>query len=1333
MSMRLIIAGALILSYVFCSGSSVADVPKKISCCGKVIDDANKPVAGAKVTLYQLTPDERGQELKTTNTEEQITKEDGSFCFSAETPGERQYSFAMLIARKEGLSIGWDNWDIRKDKTTVLTMSKPYSLRGTIVDDAGKPVGGAEVRISILLTGNPLSEQEKVRYLSGIEPLDFLVTNTDAKGNFVFNNIPVEAKAEFTVKKAGRATVSTFKPPQSINSPSDYNPGQYTVESKDIRIVQPMEARIEGKVVEKGTGKAVGGVRLVCITQEPGGTFGVKPIVSKDDGTFSFEGLEAKTYTIMGVLSREKIAEWIIKPETVTAEAGQNSSGIILEASKGGMLEVTIRDNEKKPVSGASVYARMQNNDKQGGSGVSNSDGIAAIRLSPGEYAVGAYKQGYSYLREQRTVTVEDGEIARLEIKLKAYPRITGIVRDPSGRPVAGATLRICPIGQQKETNSDKEGKFEVSWIPEHHGDREPQFVLVARHAGQKLTAVVDIEKDTKTIDVNMSPGIEFSGKVIDLNGKPIAGAKVNVSLRVSNYSSSFDNDVVVTDHDGRYEYKAIPEKQKYSVSARADGYGRSNTEADADYAVENHLEITALTLKEAALSISGIVVDANDKPMANTEVYVNGQGQQFRHSTTDIEGKFIIDKLCEGQVYVNANFRNGRTYLHGNVSAKAGDTDVKVVVGLPQRSGEMADITNQPAGTLEILIIDDANVAVGGANVSVRKKDDNRWKRGVSDEIGVATLKLLPGEYDLQEIRKEGYSSPRKRQTVTIAVGETVRLEIVLKANPRITGIVRDPNGQPVARAAMKIFPWGQNARDTDKEGRFEISWNPGQGGDREPQPVLVVRHIKGNLADAVDIDEDTKTLDVNMLPGIVFTGTVIDSNDKPISGAKINVTLSISGHGMNIDTADVAADQQGKYECKAIPAGRQYTVSARADGYGQSYARVDADDAVGNHLEITPLTLKEAALSISGIVVDINDMPMANAEVYINGQGQQHRRGTTDAEGKFAIDKLCEGQVQVNANFRNGRSYLHGNLSVNAGDTNVKIVVGSPERREAMADIANQPSGTLEVIIVDDANEAVAGANVSVREKDGNRWKNGISDENGIASLKLLPGEYELVEIRKEGYSSSRARQTVTIEVGETIRLEIELKANPRIAGVVRDPNGQPVARAVMRIFPGGQNETYSDKEGEFKISWNPERWGIQGIEPILIARHIRRNLAAAIDIDENSKIIDVNMLPGIEFSGVVIDANNELIAGAKINVTLGMSGYGAIDTADVITDQDGRYEYKNIPAGRQYTVSAQADGYGQSYAGADTKEAAGNHLEIKPIILKEAALSISGIVVD
>lgn len=1036
----------LVLSCILSVSIFAAESPKKITFSGKVVDDANRPIAGTKVMLYQFTPEIGTQELSKPVTEEQVTKADGGFSFSAEALTDNQYRYALLIARKDGYAVGWDNWQMREDKTTTLPMGKPYTLSGVVVDEANKPVAGAEVRISVMFAGDPQGGPDKARYLISTEPSDLFVTNTGADGVFVFNDISAEAKAEFAIKKAGRAAISTWNP----KPPAGYNPGQYNVQSKDIRIVQPIEAKIEGKVVEQGTGKPVGGVKLICMAKG-GMSYGGKPVISKDDGTFSFDGIEAKTYTVMAtdVMSQKEPAKWVVKPVTVTATAGQTSSGIILEASKGGILEVTIRDNEKKPVAGAGVNVSSKEDNMRGRSGISNAEGIAAIRLAPGEYTVqGWYKQGYSSSREPQTVTIEDGKTARLDIELRGASKITGVVRDPSGRALAGTSVKIYPAGQ-KTVDSDKDGRFEVLWNQEQWGNSQrPQPILIARHAGQNLAVVVDIDEDTKTVDVNMAPGVIFSGTVVNPNGKPITGAKVNVNLRISRQSTSLDEKGITTDQQGRYEYIAIPAEQKYGISAQANGYSHNYIGADADDAINNRLEIRPLTLKAATLSISGIVVDANDKPVANAEVSVNGDGQQYRRGTTDNNGKFVIDKLCEGQVQVNANIRNigmGTIPMYGNVNTEAGATDVRVVLTRP--GGEVMDAGEQPSGTLEIVVVDDANKPVAGANVSVCKKGSDRGRGEASNTKGIATFKFVPGEYELQGVYKECYSSKIKPRAVTIDEGKKTRLEVELKAAPRVAGIVRDPNGQPVARATIKICPDGSSTTNSDKEGGFDISWNPERwGSDQSPQPLLVARHVRRNLAAAVPIGENVKTVDVNMLPGIVFGGSVIDVNENPIGGAMVSMTLMVSNWGTSFDDGRTITDQQGRYENKAIPAGQRYTLFAQAEGYGQSYVEVDADSAVNNYLEIKPLILKTATMSISGIVVDINNIPVANAQIYVYGQGQQHRRGTTNAQGNFIINKLCDGEVQISADVRNDPIYLHGNVSAQAGDTDVTVVIMPP-----------------------------------------------------------------------------------------------------------------------------------------------------------------------------------------------------------------------------------------------------------------------------------------------
>ncbi|MGD0077755.1 MAG: carboxypeptidase-like regulatory domain-containing protein, partial [Sedimentisphaerales bacterium] len=294
----------------------------------------------------------------------------------------------------------------------------------------------------------------------------------------------------------------------------------------------------------------------------------------------------------------------------------------------------------------------------------------------------------------------------------------------------------------------------------------------------------------------------------------------------------------------------------------------------------------------------------------------------------------------------------------------------------------------------------------------------------------------------------------------------------------------------------------------------------------------------IRRNLAAAVDIDENTKTFDVNMTPGIVFTGAVIDPNDKPIAGAKINVTLIISGHGMSIDTADVTTGQEGQYEVKAIPAGRQYIVFALADGYGQSYAEVDAGDAVNNRLEIKPLTLKEATLSISGIVVDVNDKPVANVEVYVDGQGQQYRGGITNAQGKFTIDKLCDGQVKVSTNVQRIGMVsmpMYGNAIANAGDTDVTVVVAPP-------DAVRRPSSKIDFEQFEQAKKALTTlaqcANKGELEAAIDKAKTTVGNYGGghvIVGRVVLDGQGDAryvaaqMEILPDGYFAGETKDLI------------------------------------------------------------------------------------------------------------------------------------------------------------------------------------------------------------
>ncbi|MHC4457113.1 MAG: carboxypeptidase regulatory-like domain-containing protein [Planctomycetota bacterium] len=651
--------------------NSIAQEANKITCTGKVVDAQGLPIAEATVKFYELEYDTTAYSYETNLIEEVTTEANGVFSFSTsiETNG---YRYGIILAEKQGLAIDWIDWRMQEDQDVELKLGKPKELAGVVVDEGGDPITGGQVCIYMLVVG----EGEDRRWLTSRVAPKLLTVKTDTAGKFAFTNLPPEATAEFLAKKTGCATVSTLDPTGYRGDILQFTPGQ-----KGIKIEMPVEAKIEGIVVEKDTGKPVSDVQLMLMQERNRPLLGQEPIASNEDGTFSFNALTAGSHILRVVPPREELADWVAEPLEVATEAGKTTSNVKIEVCKGGILEVVVTEAAtEKPVEKASINIRDEEND-QWFHTQSDKDGIARIRLLAGQYSLsGVHKQGYSRGQQEETVTIEDNKTARLETQLSEAPKVTGVVRDESGKPVEGAKLKVCPMGG-RDITSDAQGKFEVKWDPRQWGPEETVCYLVARQTERNLAAALEIEEDTKTADIKLRLGVIFTGKVVDSDGKGIANARITVMLRAARWGSSIGRDEAHTDEEGIFEAKAIPAEHRYDIYAKADGYGTERREVHADDAVDNQLDAGQFTLALANLSVSGIVVDVNDKPVANARLYCYGDGQPDHPDIqTDEEGKFTIEKVCEGRISVNANVR-GKTRLYGYVETEGGTTDVKIVV----------------------------------------------------------------------------------------------------------------------------------------------------------------------------------------------------------------------------------------------------------------------------------------------------------------------------------------------------------------------------------------------------------------------------------------------------------------------------------------------------------------------------------------------------------------------------------------------------------------------------------------------------------------------------
>jgi protocatechuate 3,4-dioxygenase beta subunit len=274
----------------------------------------------------------------------------------------------------------------------------------------------------------------------------------------------------------------------------------------------------------------------------------------------------------------------------------------------------------------------------------------------------------------------------------ESRPRIiAGVVRDESGLQIDRADIWILPRGGWVLRNYD-EGTFEMSWYPSDPNTPMHGYHFVAYNEQRNLAVGVEIKEDTKVLDVKLKPGVILTGKVVDPNGKCIEGASVAMTeLQAPDWSGRYFS-WLKTDAEGRFEFKALPPGYNYILSARKIHYLVSRTEVRSESARDNHIDGISIVLPRGNFSVSGVVVDANGKPVPNVWIYCTGKGQAGINSHTDKDGRFKADGIFEGKVDIIASIQgsDGRT-LGDSISVEAGATNIRIVLkpgGTPPPKG---------------------------------------------------------------------------------------------------------------------------------------------------------------------------------------------------------------------------------------------------------------------------------------------------------------------------------------------------------------------------------------------------------------------------------------------------------------------------------------------------------------------------------------------------------------------------------------------------------------------------------------------------------------------
>ena len=199
-------------------------------------------------------------------------------------------------------------------------------------------------------------------------------------------------------------------------------------------------------------------------------------------------------------------------------------------------------------------------------SALTGNDGTASLSVPRGAWhLVVAHRE----LARHRARLDAQAELVELTVALERGVRIEGSVVDSSGRAVSDATVRALKTESDDEVSHQKTGSDGTFSLP----GLDPRSYRLYVHSGRhrpRWEGPIDFTShgEVRRLVVRLEDGRTIAGRVVDADGRPIAGASVG--------SADDGSSIVSSDEQGRYELAGLGEFP-VSLFATAPGFGATH------------------------------------------------------------------------------------------------------------------------------------------------------------------------------------------------------------------------------------------------------------------------------------------------------------------------------------------------------------------------------------------------------------------------------------------------------------------------------------------------------------------------------------------------------------------------------------------------------------------------------------------------------------------------------------------------------------------------------------------------------------------------------------
>jgi beta-lactamase regulating signal transducer with metallopeptidase domain/peroxiredoxin/protocatechuate 3,4-dioxygenase beta subunit len=623
-----------------------------------------------------------------------------------------------------------------------------------------------------------------------------------------------------------------------------------------------------------------------------------------------------------------------------------------------------------------------------------------------------------------------------------------------TGRPIEGASIRVSADFENILLKTDRDGRSRVDRTGMVFRETLHLDIWADGYIQQRYSFSQEDGRDPRipeTFTVELLPGEEtLGGKVVDEEGRPIAGVKVEIWGYLGAKKEEHELCYMVsatTDERGEWRgrsFRAMTFAYLYlshpdyisdnDSSPRAHGQPRpSDSPQPGEKSMDSLRDFSNVQVMKRGVEVSGRVVDAQGRPVPGAEVgWIAADRQRtalhdgVATTATDDGGHFRIPNALEGRIAIQVKAKGHAPELR-SLTAKAG--------------AEPVTIELRPARTLAGRVVDTQGRPIPGAFVSVAAWRGYR-SLGIylkADADGRFRWEDAPSDPVYLNVGQDGYKFITQRPA-TPDDGEVV---LTLKRSLRIAGDVLDAEtGEKIDRMDLRVgttdpktgeIAWRQSDTVSGSQGDFRAVLDADMPAEyrlrftaRGYQPF----ESRVFRSDERDVRYDVKLKKSDRPQGEVVSGVVRRPDGTPLSDAVVAVTYPLNGvtylPGVQIENGAIRRDEANP-TVKTDAQGR-FSITREPDPDGQYFALVivhpdfcalvpRAELEAGSAITVVPWGRVEGIARVgakpaAGAAIRRFANRLLNrdvARVYDEGET------TAGADGRFVLDRVLPGDVRV------------------------------------------------------------------------------------------------------------------------------------------------------------------------------------------------------------------------------------------------------------------------------------------------------------------------------